>query len=208
VADERVKDPSPTAATFFPTTAEFRAWLEANHAIATELWVGLRKKGSKLPSITLPEAQDEAICFGWIDGLMHGIDADSYRLRFTPRKKNSNWSRTNVERVESLTAQGRMRPAGLLAFAARTGAPRERPSNAELNPEDEALFRADEAAWGYFQSRPTGYRRLAIGWVYDAKRDETRHRRLQSLIADSAADRPFIEARRFKPGGERQDDST
>ncbi len=198
----------PEIATYFATPAEFRAWLSANHESATELWIGFYRKATGRPTITLTEAQEEALCFGWIDGLMNGIDAESYRLRFTPRRKGSNWSRTNVERVERLIAQGRMRPAGIRAFEARTGAPRERPADPALDPVDEALFRADESAWAYFQSRPPSYRRLAIGWVYDAKREETRRRRLQSLIADSAAGRLFVEARRFMPGGGRGPEST
>ncbi len=178
---------------FFETPAALRAWLERNHARRDELWVGIHKKGSGLPSVTYAEALDEALCYGWIDGVRRSLDATSYVIRFTPRKARSAWSAVNVRHVARLTRAGRMRPPGLAAFAARDPARTERDSSereqATLPPEYERLFRAHAKAWTFFQAKPASYRRPAIWWVMSAKREETRLRRLQTLIADSAAGR-------------------
>ncbi|MFL5804312.1 MAG: YdeI/OmpD-associated family protein [Roseiflexaceae bacterium] len=188
-------------ATFFETPATFRDWLEAYHDSAQELWVGYYKKGSGQPSITWPESLDEALCFGWIDGLRKTIDDASYRIRFTPRTPRSNWSAVNVQRVAELTAQGRMHPAGLRAFAQRAQAKTgiyayEQRHTAELDAASEQQFRANEVAWAFFQAQPAGYRRTAIWWVISAKRDETRHKRLATLIDDSAHGRTIKELTR------------
>lgn len=183
---------------FFATQAEWRAWLEANHASETELLVGFHKKGTGMPSITWPESVDEALCFGWIDGVRRSLGAESYTIRFTPRKPRSFWSNVNIRRAGELIAEGRMMPAGLRAFEARTGErsgvysfEQEDQAKVVLSPEMEARFRADAGAWEYFQSRPPWYRRTATWWVISAKKEETREKRLATLIADSAARRPI-----------------
>jgi uncharacterized protein YdeI (YjbR/CyaY-like superfamily) len=181
-------------ATFFETPADFRAWLEEHHASESELIVGFHRKGSGRPSITWPESVAEALCFGWIDGVRRGIDDESYSIRFTPRKPTSNWSKVNIQLVASLTAAGRMRPAGLAAFERRTAERSgiysyERRKAAALSPEQQSEFEADDAAWSFFTAQPRGYRQTAIHWVVSAKREETRAKRLATLISDSAAGR-------------------
>lgn len=195
---------------FFPTPADFRAWLEAHHASETELLVGFHKKGTGMPSITWPESVDEALCFGWIDGVRRSLGAESYTIRFTPRKARSFWSNVNIRRAGELTAAGRMTPAGLRAFEARSG---ERSGvysfeqtgkdAVVLTPEMESRFRADAGAWEYFQSRPPWYRQTATWWVISAKKEETREKRLATLIADSAAGRPIRGLDRKNERGER-----
>lgn len=179
-------------ATFFPTPEDFRAWLEDHHGSESELWVGFYKVGTGRASITWPESVDEALCFGWIDGLRKRLDEESYVIRFTPRKPTSNWSAKNLSRIEELIAEGRVRPAGLELYEARDPARSrvysfERSKEAKLDAEQEARLRADEAAWEFFQSQPPWYRRTSIHWVISAKREETRSRRLDRLIEDSAA---------------------
>ena len=179
---------------FFETAAEFRAWLEANHEASTEVIVGFYKKGSGKPSMTWPKAVDQALCFGWIDGVRRSHGDDAYTNRFTPRRKGSNWSAINITRVGELTERGQMTPAGHKAFEARTEARSavysyEQRAAAALDAEQEREFRANPAAWEWFQSRPPSYRRTAVYWVVSAKREETRRRRLATLIADSAAGR-------------------
>jgi uncharacterized protein YdeI (YjbR/CyaY-like superfamily) len=179
---------------FFETPAEWRAWLEANHATATEVEVGFRRKATGLPTMTWSDAVDEALCFGWIDGVRHSIDETSYRNRFTPRKPSSTWSAINIAKVAKLRAEGRMRPAGEAAFARRSEDKSaiysyEQRENARLEAEQEARFRANAPAWKYFESRPPWYRKVALYWVVSAKRAETRERRLGQLIADCAAGR-------------------
>lgn len=177
---------------FFATQAEFFAWLAANHADLPEAFVGFHKKSSGMPSITWPEAVDVALCFGWIDGKGKSIDAASHMVRFTPRRKGSIWSAVNVGRVQVLTEQGLMRPEGIAAFALRKEArtaiySHEQNGTVELDEASTAQFMANAAAWEYFQARPPGYRKAATWWVIGAKREETRNRRLQSLIEESAA---------------------
>jgi uncharacterized protein YdeI (YjbR/CyaY-like superfamily) len=180
----------PAQPTFFATPADFRAWLAEHHADAQELLVGFYKKGSGRPSITWPESVDEALCFGWIDGVRKRIDDVSYTIRFTPRKPRSTWSAVNIRRVEELTRLGRMQPAGLAAFAARTednsGIYSHEQPRAELDPASEQQFRANQQAWDFFQAQPASYRKAAIWWVASAKKEETRCKRLATLIDDSA----------------------
>lgn len=179
--------------TFFASAAAFRAWLERHHATASELWIGYYKKSSGRGGMVYREALDEALCFGWIDGRVKSIDAARYMQRFTPRKPGSIWSNVNVRHVARLDAAGKMRPAGLAAFAARdekkTGiySFEKRPENfpADL----ERIFRAQPSAWSFWQAQPPGYRRTITHWVISAKRDETRQRRLAGVIAESAANR-------------------
>jgi len=177
--------------TFFATPEEFRAWLVEHHETATELWVGLYKKRSGRPSITWPEAVDEALCFGWIDSVRQSIDDESYMNRFTPRKPDSNWSAVNVRRVGELTKQRRMRAAGLKASRERrtekTGIySYEQRRSVKLPAAFERRFRAKETAWSWFQAQPDGYKTTARHWVMSAKKPETRERRLATLIEDSA----------------------
>jgi uncharacterized protein YdeI (YjbR/CyaY-like superfamily) len=180
--------------TFFETPDMFRAWLEANHATETELLVGFFKRGSGRPSITWPESVDEALCYGWIDGIRRSLSEDAYTIRFTPRKPTSIWSAINVARVAELSALGRMRPAGLVAFSKRTEDKTgiysfERNRAARLSPAQEKALRANRKAAAFFDAQPPWYRRTAIHWIVSAKREETRLRRLAQLIADSAAGR-------------------
>lgn len=176
---------------FFKTPSEFRAWLEANHATADELFVGYYRKATGRPSMTWAESVDQALCFGWIDGIRRRIDDESYHNRFTPRRRGSTWSLVNVKRMQELIAQGLVHPAGLAAFEARDPARtgeysyEQRPNG--LDEAFEAEFRANPDAWAYWQAQPPHYRRGSTHWVMSAKREETRARRLQTLIADSAA---------------------
>jgi uncharacterized protein YdeI (YjbR/CyaY-like superfamily) len=188
-----------TAPAFHATPEEWRAWLESHHADAREHWVGFHKRGTGHPSITWPESVDQALCFGWIDGVRKRVDDDRYTIRFTPRKRGSRWSRVNVARVAELSEAGLMRPAGLAAFAARTEEGTysyEQREAAAFDPERERRFRAHEAAWAWFAARAPGYRRTATHWVMSAKREETRDRRLARLIEDSAAGRAVGPLRR------------
>ena len=176
---------------FFATPEELRAWLEDNHESATELLVGFYKKGSGKPSITWPESVEQALCFGWIDGVRRGLDDESYTIRFTPRKRSSTWSRVNLEEVEELKRRGLMRPAGLRAYEERREAKTgvysyELREAAELPAEYEERLRADAKAWEDWSARPPSYRKAAIWWVVSAKREETRERRLAQLIEHSA----------------------
>jgi uncharacterized protein YdeI (YjbR/CyaY-like superfamily) len=180
--------------TFFENPADFRAWLERHHESEGELLVGFYKKGSGRASITWPQSVDEALCFGWIDGIRRGIDDESYSIRFTPRKPTSNWSSVNIARVAELTREGRMRPAGIAAFERRSEARSgiysyEQRKTAKLDPVQQREFEANGAAWSFFQSQPPSYRRTATYWVVTAKREETRRKRLATLIEDSAAER-------------------
>jgi uncharacterized protein YdeI (YjbR/CyaY-like superfamily) len=175
---------------FFSTPAQFRQWLERNHDGETELLVGFHKKSSGKKSVTYNEALNEALCFGWIDGVRKNLDETSYTIRFTPRKARSIWSNVNVNHVERLIKEGRMHAAGLDAYARRdpkrTGiyAFENRPR--EFAPEFEKKFRAHKPAWKFFEQQPPGYKRTIIFWVMGAKQEETRMRRLERLIEESA----------------------
>lgn len=175
---------------FFKSPAEFRAWLEAHHATAKELWVGYHRVATGRPSLTWPESVGEALCFGWIDGIRKTVDATRYTIRFTPRRPGSNWSKVNLARARQLIKQGRMHPAGLGALeaglAGRGGKDSIRESPARLPPRFMKLLKSDRKAWAYYRSRPPGYQRLAAGWVTSAKKEETRLRRLAILIEASA----------------------
>jgi len=176
---------------YFASPDAFRAWLEAHHAEATELVVGFYKRGTGRPSLTWPESVDEALCFGWIDGVRKSVDAERYQIRFTPRKAGSNWSRINVDKVAALTALGKMRPAGLAAFAAReahkTAIYSYEREHAAFDAAQEQAFRADAKAWKWWSACAAGYRKVATHWVTSAKQEATRARRLATLIADCAA---------------------
>lgn len=179
---------------FFSNPAKFRQWLVKNHTRADELWVGYYRKDSGRLSITWPESVDEALCFGWIDGIRKKVDDESYKTRFTPRRPKSTWSAINIGRVAVLTREGRMQPGGIAAFARREESNSatysfENRASAKLTDGDKRMFRRDRAAWDFFQAQPAGYRRLASWWVISAKRSETRHERLQRLISESRAGR-------------------
>ena len=181
---------------FFATSVEWRAWLDRNHATAAELWVGFYKRSTGRPSITWPESVDQALCFGWIDGVRRSLGEESYVIRFTPRRPGSTWSRINLMRIEELEALGLVHPAGRAVYAARTGKltrtySYEQRDQARLTPAQEREFRRNKAAWKYFQAQAPWYRKTAIYWVTSAKMEETRARRLAALIADSAAGRPI-----------------
>jgi uncharacterized protein YdeI (YjbR/CyaY-like superfamily) len=185
---------------YFSSPDEFRAWLEEHHETATEVWVGYWKKATGKPSLVWSQAVDEALCFGWIDGVLRGIDDERHIQRFTPRKPASNWSAINIAKVERLRAEGRMRPAGEAAFARRRGERSgiysyEQRHNARLEPDEQARFEANAAAWEYFSSRPPSYRKPALWWVVSAKKPETRERRLATLIEQSAAGEPINQLR-------------
>jgi uncharacterized protein YdeI (YjbR/CyaY-like superfamily) len=177
-------------ARYFRSAVEFRRWLERNHARESEITVGFYKKGTGKKSITFREALDEALCFGWIDGVRHSIDEERYVNRFTPRTPKSYWSAVNIARVRELTAEGRMHPAGLTAFEWRNEHLAQQNASARANPafsrSETARFRKNEAAWSFWESLPPGFRRNATWWVVSAKRDETRQRRLATLIEHSA----------------------
>jgi uncharacterized protein YdeI (YjbR/CyaY-like superfamily) len=173
---------------FFKTPAEFRAWLKKHHAAAGEIIVGYYKKSSGKQTMTWQESVDEALCFGWIDGIRRKYGEDSYGNRFTPRRPGSNWSAINIARVEELTRLNRMQPAGLAAFARRSEA-RSRVYSYEQNdvlPLDKALekkFRANRKAWRFFQGQAPYYRKIITRWLNSAKAEETRLRRLAKLMA-------------------------
>ncbi len=189
-----------TELTFFKTQLEFRAWLEKNHDKAAELFVGFYKVGSGKPSMSWGESVDQALCFGWIDGLRKSVDDESYFIRFTPRKATSIWSAVNIKKVEELIAKKLMQPAGLASFNLR----KEHKSKIySYEKEPAALsaaflkkFKANKAAWKYFQSMPPSYQKTVIHHVMSAKQEATRIKRLDELIADSGAGRK-IKSQRY-----------
>lgn len=181
-----------TKPTFFKSEADWRAWLDKHHKTANELLVGFHKKVSGKPSMTYQEALDEALCYGWIDGVRGGGEL-TWTIRFTPRRKGSIWSAINIKRIGELGKSGRMHPAGAKAFETRDLSKQKRYSNENrdvgLDPAYEKKFRANKKAWADFQSRPPSYRKPAVWWVMSAKQEATRERRLATLIADSEAGR-------------------
>jgi uncharacterized protein YdeI (YjbR/CyaY-like superfamily) len=189
-----MRDSGTMEPTTFERPEDFRRWLEQHHDSEPELWVGYFKKGSGRASMTWPGSVAEALCFGWIDGVRKSIDAERYMIRFSPRRKGSIWSAVNIALVAELTAQGRMRPAGLAAFEARREDRSgiysyEQRDKAVFSPAYEKRFRAKKKAWAWFEGQPKGYRQNTIRWVMTAKREETRERRFKTLIEDSAAGR-------------------
>ena len=181
---------------FFATPEAWRTWLERHHEQETELLVGFYKRDSGHPSITWPESVDQALCFGWIDGVRRNIDEVSYSIRFTPRKTTSTWSAVNLRRVEELRALGLMRPAGLAAHEARSDKRSriyayEQSAPAALPPEFERRFQAHADAWAFFQARSPAYQRNSLYWVMSAKKEETRLKRFDTLLSDSAEGRPL-----------------
>ena len=175
---------------FFKTQARFRAWLEKNHATERELWVGFFKKGSGRAGLVYAEALDEALCFGWIDGIVKRMDEISYMQRFTPRTQKSSWSVVNTKRVAVLGKMGLMAPAGIKAFRdrdrKRSGIYLYEQKDRQLAPEYQRMFKAAPGAWQFFRQQPPGYRRLATMWIMTAKKEETRLKRLNAMITASA----------------------
>ena len=175
---------------FFPTPAHFRAWLAEHHDQRDELWVGYYKKATGLPSITWPESVDEALCFGWIDGIRKSLDDKSYKIRFTPRRPGSHWSARNLGRMKHLIAEGLVTEPGMSAYRKRNPAREKQAAHEQKNivlpPEYERQLRADADAWDYFRRARPSYRKQVTWWVVSAKREETRLRRLRILIESSA----------------------
>jgi uncharacterized protein YdeI (YjbR/CyaY-like superfamily) len=179
---------------YFSSPTELRDWFTRHHEDTAELLVGYHKRGTGRPSVTWSESVDQALCFGWIDGVRRRVDDERYTVRFTPRKAGSVWSAVNIAKVADLTSQGLMTPAGVRAFAARRSDRSEiyayeQRRDAALDADQSAVFRADTAAWDWFSVQPPSYRRAAAYWVTSAKRPETSERRLRQLIADSRAGR-------------------
>ena len=178
---------------YFADAGEFRDWLARHHADSNELNVGFYKRGTGAATMTWPQSVDEALCFGWIDGVRKRVDAERYQIRFTPRKPGSIWSAINIAKVAALSAAGRMQAPGLAAFALRSEAKSRiyayetRP--AELIEPYASEFRAHADAWAFFQTQPASYRRTLTWWVINAKQEATRQRRLLQLITESAAGR-------------------
>jgi uncharacterized protein YdeI (YjbR/CyaY-like superfamily) len=175
---------------FFATASAFRAWLEKNSSAATELLVGFWKVDSGRPCMTWPESVDEALCFGWVDGVRKRIDDQSYQIRFTPRKSDSVWSAVNIAKFERLQAAGRTSVAGEAAFARRTAERSmiyayEQPEAAELTSAEQRQFRKARAAWQFFEACPPSYRKVLLHWVTAAKKPQTRAARLEKLIQAS-----------------------
>jgi len=188
---------------FYRAPSDFRKWLKKYHTAAQELWVGYYKTSSGKPSITWSESVDEALCFGWIDGIRKGVDDLSYTIRFTPRRLGSIWSAVNIKRARALIKQGRMQPTGLKAFQARqenrSGIYSYEQRSDKLAEPYEKQLRRDKAAWEFFQTQPPSYRKAAGWWVVSAKQEETRLKRLKQLVEDSARGRTIPPLTRRRP---------
>lgn len=177
---------------FFDSALAFRRWLKAHAAKAEAIVVGFRKVGTGQPNMSWSESVDEALCFGWIDGVRKSLGPETYQIRFTPRRPGSAWSAINVAKVQALVEQGRMQPAGLAAFGQRLEHKTriyayEQEGVAVLSETEQNRFRRNKAAWAYFESAPPGYRKQMLHWVTNAKKDETRARRLEQFIEACAA---------------------
>jgi uncharacterized protein YdeI (YjbR/CyaY-like superfamily) len=179
--------------TFFETPYDLRRWFEQNHDKIAELWIGFHKNKTKRASVTYQEALDQALCFGWVDGVRKAIDDNSYMIRFTPRKPDSQWSMVNIKRAHELSQQGLMHPIGLKAFEARDEEKSKQYSyearSRGLDAAYEKRLTENEKAWAFFQAQPLSYQRVASWWVMSAKKEGTRLKRLATLIEDSAQGR-------------------
>lgn len=180
------------SATFFPTPQDFRNWLEKNHQTERELLVGFYKVKSKRPSMSWSESVDQALCFGWIDGVRKSIDEESYSIRFTPRKKDSIWSVVNIKKIEELTKAKLMQKAGLEVFKLRkedkSGIYSHEKEPAQLKPDYEKQFKANTKAWDYFEKQAPSYKKVMIHWIMSAKQEKTQLSRLEKTINESAKD--------------------
>ena len=184
--------PALEAPVFFSSPAGFHDWLEKNSGIATQLNVGFYKVGSGMPSMTWPESVDEALCFGWIDGIRKRINDHAYQIRFTQRNQGSIWSTVNIKHAEALIAEGRMKPAGLAAFGHRTERKSsvysyEQEGSLNLTPDELRTFKRNKGAWAYFEQAAPSYRRTMIYWIVSPKQEATRARRFAKLIESCAA---------------------
>lgn len=192
---------------FFKNTAELRKWFRTNRDRQVEVYIGFYRKGCEKKAITYAEALDEALCWGWIDGIRKRVDDESYTNRFTPRKEKSIWSLVNIEHVARLTAEGRMQPSGLAAFekrkSERTGVYSFEQDSVVFEPEMLSEFQSHKVAWEYWMNQPPGYRKVATHWVTSAKRVETRERRLRTLIEDCAQGLRLAESTGRKRGESR-----
>ena len=175
---------------FFQTPADFRKWLQKNHAAAIELWVGFYRKDSGKLSIAWPESVDEALCFGWIDGIRNRVDEISYKIRFTPRRRGSIWSTINIKRARELTKEKRMHTAGTRAFEARreykSGIYSYEQRTVELPEPYASALKKNKSAWRFFKTQPPSYRKMMSWYILSAKKEETRAQRVNKLIAASA----------------------
>ena len=182
---------------FFQKPADFRTWLEQNHATATELWVGFYKKDSRKPSITWPESVDQALCFGWIDGIRKRVDEVSYQIRFTPRRRGSIWSATNIKHAMELARQKQMRPTGIKAFSARIENKSDIYSyeqrSTELGQPYAKILKKNKAASNFFEKQSPSYRKTIGWWIVSAKKEETRMARLAKLISESAKGKRLLQ---------------
>jgi len=189
--------------TFFQSSAELRKWFDEYHATADELWVGYFKKTLGKPSITWPQSVDEALCYGWIDGIRKSVDDTSYMIRFTPRRPGSVWSGVNIKRTQALIEQGQMQAAGLKAFQARrenkSGIYSYEQRQAELEEPYNHILKENKEAWDFFQAQTPSYRKMVGWWVISAKKEETRLKRLEKLIEYSARSQILPETLRQKP---------
>ena len=187
---------------YFRSPADLRAWFDQHHQTAQELWVGYYKKNSREPSITWPESVDEALCFGWIDGIRRSVDERRYTIRFTPRRPGSTWSAVNIARVLALKEAGRMHLAGLQAFEARqenkSGIYSYEQRRDQLDEPYVSLLQNNQAAWDFYQAQPASYRKAVNWWVVSAKMEETRRKRLAQLVEDSANSRTIAQFTRRK----------
>lgn len=175
--------------TFFETQEDFRKWLESNHKTETELIVGFYKKDSGKPSMTWSQSVDQALCFGWIDGVRKSVNSESYSIRFTPRRNNSNWSAINIKKVEELTKAGLMKPEGLSTFGLRKEHKSEKiaDENAPLFSDAtfEQQFRENKTAWDFFMKQAPSYKKAVLRWVMSAVQEKTRQARLEKTIRES-----------------------
>lgn len=178
---------------FFRNPYEFRAWLEQNHRSVTELWVGYHRVETGKAGMTWPESVDQALCFGWIDGIRKKIDDERYCIRFTPRKPDSTWSRINISKVEEMTRQGLMFPAGLEAFNLRkenkSGIYSFENEIKDLPDEYAEIFKKNKSAWEFYSAQPPSYRKTMTHWILSAKQEATKIKRLEKLISESGAQR-------------------
>ncbi len=186
--------------TFFPSPEDFRKWLDENHDTEGELWVGYYKKATKIPSMTWPQSVEEALCYGWIDGLRKKVDEKSYKIRFTPRRANSHWSQVNLKMMDDLIQNGKMQPAGLKIYQERNPAKEQLFSYErkaiQLSNEYIEQIKATPKAWEFFDNLAPGYKKQTIHWVMQAKREETRQRRLKILIESAAEGKKIPQLRR------------
>jgi uncharacterized protein YdeI (YjbR/CyaY-like superfamily) len=192
-------------AVFFEAPAAFREWLEKYHASANALLVGYYKKGSRTPSITWPESVDQALCFGWIDGVRKSIDHSRYTIRFTPRKRGSVWSSVNIRRARALITEGLMHPAGRTAYQARklnrSGIYSYEQRSVNLQPPYDRLMKRNKTASRFLEEQPASYRKAVSWWIVSAKKEQTRLKRLEKLVAYSAQGQRIPQLRRKEPAG-------